>query len=654
MRKSFWASFLFSIVLALPLFLAEQNHNCRGESADNRLPPGACARLGSLRFRHGALVECLAFSPDGKRLVSGGPNQVRIWQSEDGQLVNSTFEKDPRTTGKIAVAVAYSPDGRLLAIAHAAIDLWDAASGRMLQSIRLVDGSFSIYSIAFSPDGSTLAIGGSGKEILLWSLVEKKVIRKYKGNRDWVRCVAVSPDGKLLASGGADRSVRIWHVESGKLLHVLTDRYEEFSTVVFSPDGRFVASPEKDRTASIWETATGRLHLKTEPHEGAIASIAFSPDSRMFACAGALEAIFVREIRSGKVLRTIPTRSFPYALVFSPDGKTIAWSSHQSVQLCRLGLQNETLAVPGHIHEVTGVGFLPDGVTIVTASKDRTIRFWDLKTKKETRCLKQYGSLAATSFSSVAISNDGKTIASNAGSYRDIILWNVQFGEVLHFVFDDRTDVDRAFCISPDNRTLATGGTTGTIRFWDVKTGKLAGELRGHAHEIKGLAYFPDGKRLVSASEDKTVRVWNLLSGKEVLRIHGEGMKMTSEGQYFAVAVAPNGKLIAARTYNGDVQVWDGDSGKQLHYFNETGTQAYHHERGTICIAFAPNGKLLASGGADSSIRLWDLETGKLKQKLVGHEWGIHCIAFSPDGKLLASASADTTTLVWNLEDVNR
>src|SRR5713101_4565628 len=164
----------------------------------DRLPPGAVARFGTVRLRHGDRIECMAFSPDGKILASAGQdNAVRLWDVESGK-------EKRRHTGHFFYFrnLAFSADGRYLAAACGSADcriyLWDAASGKEIQQLR---GLHVVQGLAFSPDSNYLGWGTLEGDVCLWKVNGKEEIRRLHKQSKPIHAVSFSPDSKLLAAG---------------------------------------------------------------------------------------------------------------------------------------------------------------------------------------------------------------------------------------------------------------------------------------------------------------------------------------------------------------------------------------------------------------------------------------------------------------------
>ena len=181
-------------------------------------------------------------------------------------------------------SVAFSPDGRTMVSGSGddTIKQWDTASGT---EIRTLQGhSDSVLSVAFSPEGSTLASGSSDNTIKIWDTASGTEIRTLQGHSDSVRSVAFSLDGRTMASGSDDNTIKLWDTASGTEILTLEEHSISVHSVAFSPDGRTLASGGYGgNTIKLWDTAGGTEIRILEGHSSWVDSVAFSPDGRTLA-----------------------------------------------------------------------------------------------------------------------------------------------------------------------------------------------------------------------------------------------------------------------------------------------------------------------------------------------------------------------------------
>jgi serine/threonine protein kinase len=287
----------------------------------------------------------------------------------------------------------------------------------------------------------------------------------------------------------------------------------------------------------------------------------------------------------------------------------------------------------GHKHWVLTVAAAPDGRHVVSGSRDKTLRMWDLATGKQVRRLRGH----KDAVTSVAVTPDGKYVVS--GSWDNTVrLWDLATGQEVRR-FTGHADWVGSVAVTPDGRYVVSASHDNTVRLWDLATGQEVRRFTGHEYAVSSVAVTSDGQYVVSGSWDNTVRLWELATGKEVQRFTGHELWVNSVG------VTPDGKYVVSGSDDGTVRLWELATGQEVQRF--TG-----HRLGVWSVAVTPDGKYVVSGSWDKTLRLWELATGKEVRRFTGHEGSVYSVAVTPDGQYVVSGSDDKTVRLWYIGDL--
>jgi WD40 repeat protein len=360
---------------------------------------------------HNEAVNALGFSADGRSLATGSVDgTARVWDASP--------EEELRVLGRAKapmMAARWAGNTIVAAAEDGTVRLFDAETRKRTHLLR-VAGNGALTSMAASADGSIVAAGGSGGETTVWDGSTGKQLNVNRG-ASAVLAVAVSPNGTLVAAGDGRGNVRVWDARTGKLsmagfqggevadvafspegtklVTASPDGAVIWSTTdsrplhalrvpggvvraVFSPDGRLVGTADNDRTGRLWFAGTGDPYRTFPLHHAGLSDIAFSDDGALVATGAHDADARIWSVANGLPVHLLRGHSGNVAdVAFSPNRRWVVTAGPISAGLWPMSTGRILFYLRGHTKLLTSVAFSPDGRTILSSSKDGTVRTYN-------------------------------------------------------------------------------------------------------------------------------------------------------------------------------------------------------------------------------------------------------------------------------------
>ncbi len=506
-------------------------------------------------------------------------------------------------------ALAALPEGESRRIEpHIVLEAENAlvhAAQRLQEMFVLKGHEGGINGAVFSPDGRSILTASSDHTARVWDAKTGAERLKLVGHDDAVTTAAYSRDGGKVVTGSLDGSARIWDAHSGQLLRTLPrpkisdDREAGIYGVEFSFDGSKVATASADMTARVWDTESGNELIVLKGHRDIVWSARFSPDDQQIVTASQDGTACLWDVATGaSQLLTDPS-------IESTTTMSCAEGVHAGKAV-------------GHQDAVISAKYSRDGKQIVTASRDWTAVVWSAETG---HLIARLGGENGHQrpVKSAEFSPDGRFALTSSGSPRDstdnsAIIWEIQ--TIKPLVLGQKAE-----------------------DYQDAINSGAAGSLRGHLGIIWSATFSPNGDRAVTASEDGTVRTWDVFTGKELATFRGHSRAVV------AASFSPDGKRVVTASADGTARIWNAEKDTPVSKFG----MFVGHGSGVLSAVFSPDGRRLATASEDCTARIWDTRSGQAIAKL-DHADTVRRVSFSRDGRLLATASDDTVARIWDAE----
>jgi WD40 repeat protein len=689
----------------------------RVDALGEPLPDGAVARLGSRLLTPGELVHSMAFSPGGKRLAvwispwgGSNPNRLIIADAATGRELRST-----NLPCKI-VAMRWLSDGRGLAVVKLTkkdFYVWEFTDDKnpLPDRGKFDDAIFDNdpQAVSISPDGRFLALDSrrfdaSVRPVELRELVPNTPLDQLRGTEleraNGYVMTQFSPDGRHLfvlrrfrkaagpaplEPGPADRDladgarVTVYDVATRKRTHefqtagpVMYIAGNDAPRLALSPDGKTLYVADSKGVVHAYDWAAGRETMLFEPHapvdsrreRPGIISLALSPDGKTAYSIGPSQTVSAVDLTAAKpAARVFDGATQVHQVVASPDGGRLAvtgGTGNSRVTLLDAKTGADLLPRPGDVFAISSIAVRADG-TVVTASADRTVCWWDAERGRELR--RRQFDAGEFAYVNCELTADGRGIFAAAGG--DILFIDLESG--LKSVVTAEPIKPLAGLLGVSGSTVFHNTSDGKTRQWAATTGRVRQTYERGGH----MSMSPDGWLVVglgshyqrsqqfASYNHSEIAFFDPATGKQTRRWQ------TTEARFEKAAWSGDGRhlLLAGLPMGGgrvkDLEdalpisavsallLFDGRTGEPLRAF-EPVARTEHGLMMVTAVMFSPDGTFFAIGQIDGSVHLYELATGKPCRSFRGHRNQVSGLAFAAGGRRLISVSHDMTGLVWD------
>lgn len=563
-----------------------------------------------------------ALSRDRRLLVKGSEEgELKAWDTTTGAQIHTTADLESEVT-----AIVILPDNRhvVLALDTFSLILWDLEADEKTAE-RATAHTDTINALEISSDGLLIASASDDSYIRFWdvgNLTENGT--GMEAHKDGALYLTFSPDGKTMFSGGywPDCSLKAWDVTSRQELWKVQGHSDDIVGLAVSSDSSYVASASMDLSVKLWRASNGTPVGSTlNSDAGAALSVDFSSDGKWLLGGG---TGFLCLWNMDKAILSEPadpldhSRQHPYSMAVSMSStdQSLVVQGNDDGSLKVWDLQSTTLlhdvpSSPGASKSVTAIAFAPDGRKMVVADEAGLVCVRDAHTLSGLLSFRAHEDAVW----SIRYSHDGLKVVT-ASRDQTIKTWHANTGELLLGPLKGHEESVRCALFIECDSQIVSGSDDGSIRFWDASNGAALGEpLTGPDDAVWDIDIHPTEPLMAAGSADEDIIFWNLATKEKIATVSPE------HGEIWAVTFSPDGKHLALAFSDTTLGLWDAHTHQQI------GAFLVGHMEPAVNIAFSLDSKEIITGSRNGEVFVWTSPaydcpaTGKLEYSLHWDGW---------------------------------
>ncbi len=538
-----------------------------------------------------------------------------------------------------AHALAVSPlDGNMIvSLLDNSVQIVDHRAGKVRDSLRRADRVWFLSYVKFSPDGSTFVMPAENPqvtEIREWPSL--RVVHELKGHESAVHAVAFSPDGRHLISASETGAIIVFNTNTGKLDFRDDSAHDTIvDSLDFHANPPRLASCSRNGKVRIWRWANTRIELEKEIHvqQPTVWAVRFSHDGHLLAIGGQHD-IVLWDIEEGKCRRTLlghtdELRTLEFS---SSDSLLLSASRDKSVRLWDVMTGQLLETKKAHSSSTTAATFLNDQ-TVASVGFDGTLAVWNLQSQEHLNTF-------STSIANAVFAQDSRYMYLLKRNPRAVVKVDRVGGRQEELA---ETQNASAIACSASGR-LAIGDGDGCVKLYDPNTvDKFVLLPEQHEGAVRQVLFDHAGDRFISYGVDQCMKAWDTHTGQKLCQKDFAAQSKANGGNVGLVAFSPDGRRVA----------WsDGATGIQLlDLATEKDQQLRGPMKAVLDIEFSSDGALLASADWGGTVHVWDVMSSEaqMPKRSISHPLWTHTLAFAPDSKTLVVAEGDHTLRFWDV-----